>query len=180
MEKAEIIPDVIDAPPKATATVIYANNKAVALGNELTPTDVKDPPVTVNWEAENSTYYTLAMVDPDAPTRTEPKFREVNHWLIVNIFQNDLSTGDVITEYLGSGPPKGTGLHRYVFLVYKQSGKLDFDEPRTTKLSRAHRLNFSIRKFAEKYQFGQPAVAGNFYVAQWDPYVDIRSKNITN
>jgi phosphatidylethanolamine-binding protein (PEBP) family uncharacterized protein len=27
-------------------------------------------------------------------------------------------------------PPEGTGLHRYVFLIYKQNGKLEFDEPR--------------------------------------------------
>lgn len=180
MEQSGIIPDVIDAPPLATATVIYTNNKIVTLGNELTPTDVKDPPVTVNWEFKNNTYYTLAMVDPDAPSRSEPKFREFNHWLIVNILENDLSTGDVITGYLGSGPPKGTGLHRYVFLIYKQSGNLEnIDEPRTSNTSIAHRVNFSIKGFAKKYNLGQP-VAGNFYVAQWDPYVEIMLKDLTN
>lgn len=180
MEQEGVIPDVIDSPPQTTATIIYPNNKIVSLGNELTPTDVKDPPITINWNSEKQTYYTLAMVDPDAPSRSEPKFREVNHWLIVNIFENDLSTGEVITEYLGSGPPKGTGLHRYVFLIYKQPGKLEFNEPKTEKLSRAHRLNFTIKKFVEKYKLEQPPVAGNFYVAQWDPYVDVRAKNITN
>lgn len=179
MEQAGIIPDVLDAAPKATVTVIYPNDKPVTLGNELTPSDVKDAP-SVNWEAENSTYYTLAMVDPDAPSRSEPKFREVNHWLVGNILGNDLANaGDVIADYLGSGPPKGTGLHRYVFLVYRQNGKLEFDESRTSSTSRANRLNFSIRKFAEKYNLGQP-IAGNFFVAQWDPYVEIRNKNITN
>lgn len=178
MEEAGIIPDVIDAPPKNTLTVVYPGDKSVNLGNELTPTDVKEAPL-VKWEAETGGFYTLAMVDPDAPSRSEPKFREVNHWLVANIPGDDVGGGEVITAYVGSGPPKGTGLHRYVFLVYRQSGKLELDEPRTPSTSRAHRLNFSIRKFAEKYGLGQP-VAGNFYVAQWDPYVEIRNKNITN
>lgn len=178
MEQAEIVPDVIDVTPKATVTVLYPSDKQVSMGNELTPTEVKDVP-SVRWEAENSTYYTLAMVDPDAPSREQPIYREVKHWLVVNILGNDLTTGDVLAEYLGSGPPRGTGLHRYIFLIYKQNGKLEFDEPKTSSTSRAYRLNFSIRKFAEKYNLGQP-VAGNFYVAQWDPYVEIRNKDITN
>lgn len=178
MEQSGVIPDVIDAPPATPLTVTYPGNKPVSLGNELTPTEVKDTP-TVKWDAEKSAYYTLAMVDPDAPSRAEPTFREVKHWLVGNILGNDLSTGDVMAEYVGSGPPKGSGLHRYVFLLYKQNGRLEFDEPRTTSTSRAHRLSFSIRKFAEKYSLGQP-IAGNFYVAQWDPYVEIRNKNITN
>lgn len=178
MEEAGIVPDVINIPPKATLTVIYPNEKSVNLGNELTPSEVKDAPL-IKWEAEDSSYYTLAMVDPDAPSRADPRFREVNHWLVVNVQGNDLNTGDVITGYLGSGPPKGTGLHRYVFLVYKQNQKIEFDEPRTSSTSRAHRFNFSIKKFAEKYSLGQP-IAGNFYVAQWDSYVDVRNKNITN
>lgn len=178
MEEAGIIPDVIDTPPKNTITIVYLGDKSVNLGNELTPADVKEAP-SVNWEADSSAYYTLAMVDPDAPSRAQPKFREVNHWLVVNIQGNDLNSGDVITGYLGSGPPKGTGLHRYVFLIYKQGGKVNFDEPKTSSTSRAHRFNFSIRKFAQKYNLGE-AVAGNFYVAQWDPYVEVRNKNITN
>ena len=36
--------------------------------------------------------------------------------------------------------------------------------------SREGRINFSIRKFAAKYNLGQP-VAGNFFQAQYDDYV---------
>lgn len=34
----------------------------------------------------------------------------------------------ILVEYIGCGPPKGTGLRRYVYLVFKQTGKLSFDE----------------------------------------------------
>jgi phosphatidylethanolamine-binding protein (PEBP) family uncharacterized protein len=47
--------------------------------------------------------------DPDAPSRTEPTYREWHHWLIVNIPMNDLTRGDTLSEYVGSGPPEKTG-----------------------------------------------------------------------
>lgn len=157
---------------------INYGSEEVYMGNELTPTMVKNPPA-VTWNANKTTYYTLLMIDPDAPSRDDPKFSEVNHWLVGNILGLDLANGDTITEYLGSGPPKGTGFHRYIFLLYKQKQRHVFDEPRTTKTSRAHRFNFSAKKFARKYNLEDP-VAGNFFRAQWDSYVDERNKFITN
>jgi len=68
--------------------------------------------------------------DPDAPSRKEPTYREWHHWLVGNVPGNDISKGEVLSAYIGSGPPPNTGLHRYVFLIYKQPGKLTFDEPR--------------------------------------------------
>lgn len=67
--------------------------------------------------------------DPDAPSREDPKHREWAHWTVTNIPGAQVEKGDTIAEYVGSGPPKDTGLHRYVFLVYKQEQKHDFDEP---------------------------------------------------
>jgi hypothetical protein len=62
------------------------------------------------------------------------------------------------------------GLHRYVFLIYEQPGKINFTEKRLTNRSGDNRGKFSIRKFAEKYNLGQP-IAGNFFQAEWDDYV---------
>lgn len=72
----------------------------------------------------------MLSIDPDAPSRAEPQFREWHHWLVGNILGGNISSGEVLSAYVGSGPPPDTGLHRYVFLVYKQPGKLSFDEPR--------------------------------------------------
>lgn len=71
-------------------------------------------------------------IDPDAPSRAKPTRREWRHWLVGNVPGSDLAKGDSLTQYVGSGPPKDTGLHRYVFLLYKQPGKIDFKEPRVT------------------------------------------------
>ncbi len=54
--------------------------------------------------------------DPDAPSREDPKFGEWRHWLVVNIPGNNIASGEVQAEYVGAGPPKGTGLHRYIIL----------------------------------------------------------------
>lgn len=75
---------------------------------------------------------TKLLEDPDAPSRKEPKFGEWHHWIVVNIPGNNLSNGDTLLEYVGAGPPIDTDLHRYVFLVYKQHHKHDFDEPKLT------------------------------------------------
>ena len=51
--------------------------------------------------------------------------------------------GEIKSGYVGSGPPKDTSLHRYVFLVYKQHGKQDF--------SSVHHLSSHTAKNREKF-----------------------------
>lgn len=165
----EIVPDVIGEAPGALVKVSYAGGSEVNLGNELTPTQVKDQP-TVSWEAEPGALYTLVMTDPDAPSRANPKMREWKHWVVVNVPGSDVGAGETVAEYIGSAPPQNSGLHRYVFLVYKQTGgKVQFDEPKLSNRN-PNRGKFRVAEFAEKYQLGNP-VAGNFYQAQYDDYV---------
>lgn len=90
---------------------------------------------------------------------TWPELFHLNSWLITNF------------RFLG------TGLHRYVFLIYKQPGKLTFDEPRLTNRSADNRGGFHIQKFVEKYGLGTP-IAGNFYQAEYDDYVPLLYKQL--
>ncbi|KAL4712366.1 hypothetical protein ACJJTC_001527 [Scirpophaga incertulas] len=177
-ETNQVVPDVVPKAPAALAKVVYSSGVEVKEGNELTPTQVKDVP-TVTWDAQADKFYTVAMTDPDAPSRTEPKFREWHHWLVSNVPGSNIAGGETLSAYVGSGPPPDTGLHRYVFLVYQQPGKLNFDEPRLTNTSGDNRANFSIAKFASKYNLGDP-VAGNFYQAQYDDYVPLLYKQLGN
>ena len=113
----------------------------------------------------------LFTLDPDAPSRADPKYREWHHWLVGNIPGSDVSKGDVLSAYVGAGPPQGTGYHRYIFLVYEQpGGRINFDEPRLPNTSQKGRPNFKARDFAAKYKLGDP-LAGNFFQAEWDDYV---------
>uniref|UniRef100_A0A1L8EBV7 Putative phosphatidylethanolamine-binding protein n=1 Tax=Haematobia irritans TaxID=7368 RepID=A0A1L8EBV7_HAEIR len=165
----EVVPDVISVAPTELLKVSYSGGVEVKEGNVLTPTQVKDQP-TLSWNADSNAFYTVCMTDPDAPSRKEPTYREWHHWLVGNVPGSDVSAGEVLSAYVGSGPPEGTGLHRYVFLVYKQDGKLTFDETRLPNNSGDGRGCFKISAFAQKYKLGNP-IAGNFYQAEWDDYV---------
>lgn len=171
-----VVPDVVSKAPAGEIKVNYPSGVEVNQGNELTPTQVKDVP-TVSWDAKSDNYYVLAMTDPDAPSRKEPKFREWHHWLVGNIPGGNVAAGETLSQYVGSGPPPDTGLHRYVFLVYQQPGKLNFDEPRLTNTSADNRGGFSIAKFAAKYNLGDP-ISGNFYQAKYDDYVPLLYKQL--
>ena len=109
--------------------------------------------------------------DPDAPSRANPKFGEWHHWLVTNIPGSDLSQADTMSEYVGAGPPPDTGLHRYVFLLFKQpSGKQSFEGlSKLTNRSMDGRPKWKVREFSDKYGLGQ-AVAGNFFHAEYDDY----------
>ncbi|XP_058797988.1 protein D2-like isoform X2 [Phymastichus coffea] len=170
-----IIPDVLDKAPINYLQISY-NNKKVELGKELTPSEVKDAPL-IEWNFDSSKFYTLILNDPDAPSRENPQMREFLHWAIVNIPGNDFAKGDTLAKYIGAGPPKDTGLHRYIFTVYQQPGKLTFEEKPMSDTSLDGRANFSLRKFAIKYNLNDP-VSGNMFQAQYDDYVPLFYKNL--
>ncbi|XP_077978474.1 protein D3-like [Glandiceps talaboti] len=177
MDKHELVPDVIDKLPTDVATVQWENGVKTEIGNELTPTQVQKAPCTLSWPTETDAFYTVLMTDPDAPSRKEPKFREWHHWLVVNIPGCDISKGETVMEYVGSGPPQGTGLHRYVFLVYKQPGKITYTDPVRTNTSADGRGGVKARDVATKYQLGDP-IACNLYQAEWDDYVPLLYKQL--
>lgn len=172
-----VVPDVIDVEPEKSATIKYTKTqKEVSMGNELAPKDVVEMP-QVTYDAEAESFYTIIMTDPDAPSRKDPKNREFIHWLVVNIKGGDVSKGKALAEYVGSGPPKDTGLHRYVFLVYKQPGNVEFDEHVIPKTDGKSRGKFSTKQFVTKHKLNNP-IAGNFYVAQYDDSVPALHKQL--
>ncbi|KAG5873926.1 hypothetical protein JTB14_030351 [Gonioctena quinquepunctata] len=172
-----IAPDVIDDPPTGKLIVEYPKLSINEGSPIVHPSQVKDPP-KVSWmPQEKGVYFTLCMIDPDSPSRTKHYLGEWLNWLVVNIADYKVELGQVLAEYIGAGPGKNTGLHRYVFLLYKQPSKINFKE---TKLNNQHwkgRAHFSIRKFAQKYKLGNP-YAGNFFEAEYDEYVDELMKKL--
>lgn len=104
-EKESVVPDILDVYPVSVLNVSYPSGVRADLGNVVTPTQVKDQP-TVQWEANEESFYTLLMTDPDASSRAEPKFREVRHWLVVNIKGSDVASGETKYQFVGTGAPK--------------------------------------------------------------------------
>ncbi|XP_069475296.1 phosphatidylethanolamine-binding protein 1-like [Ambystoma mexicanum] len=161
----------VDEKPKHLLRLGFGNEEVDALAKELTPTQVQNRPTTFDWHgADKGKLYTVVFTDPDVPSRECPTFREWHHFIVVNVKGNDLSTGFVQTEYVGSGPAKGTGAHRYVWLVYEQPGPIKCDEPVLGNTSADHRAQFSTSCFRKKYKLGPP-VAGTCFLAEYDDSV---------
>lgn len=171
MEAHGIIPEIIDTKPSALAKVVYPGGVNVELGKELTPTQVKDQP-EVSFAGEEGSYYTLLLVDPDVPA----EYRDICHWLVINIPGSNVAQGQTVIEYVGSGPTKESGLHRYVFLVFKQSDKITTDLF-VTKTSQEKRGKVKTRDYIAKFKLGAP-VAGNLFKAQYDDYVPTVRKQV--
>nr|CAD7429483.1 unnamed protein product [Timema monikensis] len=171
---SRLVPDVIDSAPKTMLKVRYPSGIGASFGNRLTPTQVKDEP-TVMFPADSGAMYTIILTDPDVPSRKDPVEGEWIHWLVVNIPGRDLALGDiskgeVLTEYVGSAPPEGSGYHRYAILAYKQSGELEFNGKKIDNTMAKERYRFKTRMFVDKYNLKELS-AGNFYQAKYDDYV---------
>jgi phosphatidylethanolamine-binding protein (PEBP) family uncharacterized protein len=167
-KKHGVITDVLDDFNESVPlTVSYGANK-VDHGNELTPTQVKDHP-KVSYQGDSNALYTLIMTDPDAPSRQNPKNAEWWHWGIINIPGSDISKGDEVVGYVGAGPPQGTGLHRYVLILCKQSEKIDFPTDRRRSNTNADRAHFKARQLFKDLNLTPVGV--NFFQAQYDDYV---------
>lgn len=99
----------------------------VCTGNVIKPTEAKNTP-TVLYESHGNDMWTLALTSLDGHLNEPDK--EYVHWLVANIPGNMIEKGDVIVDYLQPFPLKGTGYHRYVFVLYKQNGPVTYDVPK--------------------------------------------------
>ncbi|KAK9195762.1 hypothetical protein WN943_003887 [Citrus x changshan-huyou] len=94
------------------------------------------------------------MVDPDAPSPSDPSLREYLHWLVTDIpATTGASFGQDIVNY--ESPRPTMGIHRFVFVLFRQLG-------RQTVYAPGWRQNFSTRDFAELYNLGPPVAAVYF------------------
>ena len=133
--KDEVFPDVIDAfdPTARLREVFPTHQQEVDFGDEIpVPYAQEEPEIFVNLlVADPSAEYTLVVTDPDAPSRTDKTYSEFAHCLITDLKLDankvgdwqklDLSKGRAILPYFGPAPPANTGLHRYVFLLFKKT-----------------------------------------------------------
>ncbi|CAK8678915.1 protein D2-like [Clavelina lepadiformis] len=158
----------VEACPKELAIVKFGNVELTNICQILTPTQAQNQP-EVSWTTAPEKLYSIFMMDPDAPSRQDPKYREWYHWGVLNIPGTKINEGQIIADYIGAGPPKGTGLHRYVILIYEQQTHIDYNEPKLPVNTKG-RYSHKIKSFAAKFNLGSP-VAGACFQAEWDDYV---------
>ncbi|KAL0442846.1 UNVERIFIED_CONTAM: protein MOTHER of FT and TFL1 [Sesamum latifolium] len=151
-----VIGDVVDMFVPAAELSLHYGIKHLCNGIDINPISAAQRPrllITGSVAAAPPNYYTLVMVDPDAPSPSEPTFREWLHWLVIDIPEgSDASEGKEVMEYMGPQPP--TGIHRYVFVAFKQNGLM-----KTVRRRPVERGHFNTRQFASENDLGLPAAA---------------------
>lgn len=117
-------------------TAIWSSDDYTSLGNTLKVESVQDEPKIVLSSGSATSYdlcssnvtYTVTLTDPDAPSRENPKWAEMCHFIATGVALSSSSGGrcsmvelsdlEDIIPYKAPGPPEKTGKHRYVFLVF--------------------------------------------------------------
>ncbi|KAL8544660.1 hypothetical protein ACS0TY_005045 [Phlomoides rotata] len=146
-----VIGDVLDPFTGSIDLRIFYNNRQVHNGCDLRPSHVINHPRVEIGGDDLRTFYTLAMVDPDAPSPSDPNLREYLHWLVTDIpASTGASFGQEIICY--ESPRPSIGIHRIVFVLFRQLGQQTVYAP-------DWRQNFSTRAFAELYNLGSPVAA---------------------
>ncbi|KAK4284219.1 hypothetical protein QN277_002915 [Acacia crassicarpa] len=154
-----VIGDVIDGfTPTVKMTVTYNSNKQVYNGHEFFPSAVSSKPKVQVHGGDMRSFFTLVMTDPDVPGPSDPYLREHLHWIVTDIpGTTDASFGKELVKY--EMPRPNIGIHRYVFLLYKQKRR------QTVMKIPTSRDGFNARKYADDNDLGPP-VAAVFFNAQ--------------
>jgi phosphatidylethanolamine-binding protein (PEBP) family uncharacterized protein len=197
LRHAEIIPTVIDDfLPSLTLSIAWSDAKA-KLGNTVNPEDLQKQPTVVLHDdtspdgkhASSGMNYIITLTDPDAPSRTNPKWSQMCHWIASNVTiaqdafsilplpefgltEQTESAQDLddVMEYKPPGPPPKTGKHRYVFLVFApKNGTTEPLHPSKPK-DRQHwgtgKERGGVREWAQENEL--VPVAANFIYSQND------------
>lgn len=135
-----------DFLPSLTLSISWKKDDA-NLGNTINPKHLQSRPsitLTEDTSPRQTTSshptYVITLTDPDAPSREDPKWSEMCHWIATNVSVTprvglstlplpehgleELDAGkassspDDVVDYKPPGPPPKTGKHRYVFLVF--------------------------------------------------------------
>ncbi|KAK3159801.1 hypothetical protein QOZ80_1BG0051260 [Eleusine coracana subsp. coracana] len=153
-----VIGDVVDQFSPTVGLRVFYNGRRIMNGADLRPSAVSARPRVEVGGIDLRQSYTLVMVDPDAPNPSNPTLREYLHWMVTDIpGTTDVNYGREVLCYEGPRPP--AGIHRVVFVLFKQMARGVVDSPPLL------RHNFSTRDFALQHDLGLP-VAAVFFTCQ--------------
>lgn len=172
-----------DFLPSLTVSVAWPKEHA-NLGNTIKSKHLQDQPaITLHDEVssdrsqKSDLAYVVTLTDPDAPSRDDPQWSEMCHWIAANISVSDKkpvtstlpgplaeSSPDDVVEYKPPGPPPKTGKHRYVFLIFAPKNgttePLQLSKPKDRQHWGTGKERGGVRDWA--YQNGLVPVAANF------------------
>ncbi|XP_041995515.1 protein TWIN SISTER of FT-like [Salvia splendens] len=150
---SSVVGDVLEPFTPLVDLRAYSEGKIIISGCRLRPSQVRDRPrVLIGGPDDFRTFYTLIMVDADAPSPSDPYLKEYLHWLVTDIPGNtDASFGREIVSY--ESPQPAVGIHRLVLVLFRQQGV------RQAVGAPARRQNFNTREFCEVHNLVAPVAA---------------------
>lgn len=157
--------------PQVSLRISYGQDGGgqVHYGNRLTPAEAASAP-QVSFEAEEDSLWTLLLTCPDE--HLQDKEAEYLHWLVGNIPGGGVPAGEELCHYLPPFPAKGTGFHRYVYVLFKQNAPVDFqDDVRPSPCRSLDDRTFRTVDFYRKHQDAMTPAGLAFFQSQWDESV---------
>nr|QLM02205.1 flowering locus T 1 [Bocconia frutescens] len=149
-----VIGDVLDPFNRSITLKVAYGSRDITNGCEFKPSLVVNQPRFEIGGDDLRIFYTLVMVDPDAPSPSDPNLREYLHWLVTDIpATTGAGFGQEVVTY--ESPRPTVGIHRFVFVLFRQLG-------RQTVYAPGWRQNFNTKDFAELYNLGLPVAAVYF------------------
>lgn len=158
------MPNVIPRfTPSINLLVTYGEAITVYRGNFLNSLQAREKP-SIKYEAKEGVFYTLMMVDPDIPLKDTDQ-DAWNHYTIVNVPGNNVEQGQVLADWIPPAPPKNTGVHRYIWVVFEQPQLLKVaDQPTLSSTDFNRVINFA--DFVSRYQLKPKGLS--FHQTQFD------------
>ncbi|KAL0358754.1 UNVERIFIED_CONTAM: protein HEADING DATE 3A [Sesamum angustifolium] len=80
-----VVGDVLDPFTRSVGLRVTYSSREVSNGCEFRPSQVLNQPRVDVGGDDLRTFFTLVMVDPDAPSPSDPSLREYLHWLVTDI-----------------------------------------------------------------------------------------------
>ncbi|KAL1528860.1 hypothetical protein AB1Y20_010183 [Prymnesium parvum] len=123
---------------------------------------LEQPPLFSFSSAEERSFYSLAIMNLDAPSSSNPSEREYRHLLVGNLLGGELKRGNVTQfhQLTPWEPPKAvgdSGPHRFVLLLFSEYGPSVNFEPIP-----ADRARWNAQDWADGYGFGPPVASSLF------------------
>lgn len=132
---------------KKSVLTVNVGNRMIKNGINIPLSDAQAKP-SIHFGHRVDEYFTIIMVDPDAPSRKNPVYKYWLHQLIIN-------NNEEIAKFHPPSPPKGSGSHRYIIYLFSQSRKLNPRElifsgqqfAYTNNIDNMPRNNFNLGEF---------------------------------
>lgn len=139
----------------------------VHYGNIIRPSEAAKAP-SVSFESDPDMCWTLILTSLDSHLLENGK--EYVHWFVGNIRGNQVASGEVVCDYLQPFMPRGAGYHRFVFVLYKQDGLVDYSSwklpsPNSTSLKER---TFKMYDFYKDFENVLTPAGLAFFQCTWE------------